>query len=282
MYCKRTHFCSGRKSQSHFSIWKQRGRAFVTSEDQKHCRNDHDYALNDHDYALNDHDYALNDHDYALNNHDYALNDHDYALNDHDYALNDHDYALNDHDYALNDHDYALNDHDYALNDHDYALNDHDYALNDHDYALNDHDYALNDHDYALNAASAKTFHNVVSQYLPDPVSDEGVYTVKIVLTICTCLSFIQEGQPYFCKHLHAVLATIYNCHGRLKLLELYFATVSKNPPRLSTVFPTICNTRGQGNVFSGIQSLMQIKNNRLRRVIYLNSYMILRNQLHR
>ena len=61
-----------------------------------------------------------------------------------------------------NNHDYALNDHDYALNNHDYALNNH--ALNNHDYALNAASANLLEH---LNTHAAKTFHHVVSLYLP-------------------------------------------------------------------------------------------------------------------
>ena len=125
------------------------------------------------------------------------------------------------------------------------------------------------DLDYALNAASviflehlktraAKTVHDVVSQYLPVPAPVEGVYIVNISpLTICTCISFIHKGRPYFCKHLHAVLATTNKCHDRLKLWELYFVIVSKIPPGLSTIF-TICNTRSRGNIFSGRQSVLQ------------------------
>ena len=71
-------------------------------------------------------------------------------------------------------------------------------------------------------------------------------------------LSFIHKGHPYFCKHLRAVLATTNKCHDRLKLLELYFATLSNILPDLSTLVPTICNTRGRGNVFSGKQSLLE------------------------
>ena len=54
------------------------------------------------------------------------------------------------------------------------------------------------------------------------------------------------------------MLATTKKCHHRLKLLELCFTTVSKIPPGFSALFPTICNTRGRGNIFSGIKSLLQ------------------------
>ena len=43
-----------------------------------------------------------------------------------------------------------------------------------------------------------KTFRDVVSQYLPVPAPDEGVYIVNIFLTICTCVCFVHKGQPYF------------------------------------------------------------------------------------
>ena len=96
---------------------------------------------------------------------------------------------------------------------------------NHHDYALNAASAKLLEH---VNTRAAKTFHEVVSQYLPVPAPDEGVYIVSIYLTICTCLSFIHKGQPYCCKYLHAVLATTNKCHDHLKLLELYFTTASK------------------------------------------------------
>ena len=53
------------------------------------------------------------------------------------------------------------------------------------------------------------------------------------------------------------MLVTTNKCHDHVKLLELYFATVSIIPLGLSALFP-ICNTRGRGNDFSGIQSLLQ------------------------
>ena len=125
-----------------------------------------------------------------------------------------------------------------------------------------DHAYSLNEASETLlsqlNASAAHTFHEVVAQYLPVPVPDEGIYIVNIFLTICTCLDFIHQGQPYFCKHLHAVQATINNCHDHLKLLELYFDTVAKIPSGLSTLFPLNSNICDRAYVFSGINCLLQ------------------------
>ena len=126
-----------------------------------------------------------------------------------------------------------------------------------------------NDHDYSLNAASqnllarlniqaVKMFHDVVVQYLPVLEPDDGVYIVNIFLNICTCTSFVQKGQPYFCKHLHAVLATTHDCFDHLKLLELYFTAVPKIPPGLIRFFPTRNNIQGC-NVFGSVKSLLQI-----------------------
>jgi hypothetical protein len=154
-----------------------------------------------------------------------------------------------------------------------------------------------NDHDYSLNAASqnllarlniqaVKMFHDVVVQYLPVLEPDDGVYIVNIFLNICTCTSFVQKGQPYFCKHLHAVLATTHDCFDHLKLLELYFTAVPKIPPGLIRFFPTRNNIQGC-NVFSSIKSLLQIshqatdleKKHAVNGDIYLNSFMIQQNQ---
>ena len=103
------------------------------------------------------------------------------------------------------------------------TLEDKKQCGNDHDYALNAASANLLEH---LNMRAAKTVHDVVSQYLPVPAPDEGVYIVNIYLAICTCLSFIHKGQPCFCNHLHAVLAATNKCHDHLTLLELYFTTV--------------------------------------------------------
>ena len=78
---------------------------------------------------------------------------------------------------------------------------------------------------------------------------------------------------------------TTHDCFDHLKLLELYFTTVPKIPPGLIRFFPTSNNIQGC-NVFSSVKSLLQISHqatdlekNMLRRVIYLNSFMILQNQ---
>ena len=65
---------------------------------------------------------------------------------------------------------------------------------NDHDYALTTTSANLLEH---LNIRAAKTFHDVVSQYLPVPAQDERVYIANTSLTMCTCLSLIHKGQLY-------------------------------------------------------------------------------------
>ena len=109
-----------------------------------------------------------------------------------------------------------------------------------------------------LNIQAVKMFHDVVVQYLPVLEPDDGVYIVNIFLNICTCETFVNKGQPYFCKHLHAALVTTHDCFDHLKLLQLYFIAVPKIPPGLIRFFPTRNNIQGC-NVFSSVKSLLQI-----------------------
>ena len=61
-----------------------------------------------------------------------------------------------------------------------------------------------------MNTRAAKAFYDGVSEYLPVPAPDKGAYIVNISLTICTCLSFIHKGQPYFVSiYMQSIMAEV-------------------------------------------------------------------------
>ena len=56
-------------------------------------------------------------------------------------------------------------------------------------------------------------------------------------LGICSCKSFISEGQPYLCKHLYAVHASRHNLKCEEKILNLGKYMVPTLTPYLAEYF---------------------------------------------
>ena len=72
------------------------------------------------------------------------------------------------------------------------------------------------------------------------PTNFNGHFICNVHLGICTCLHFINRGQPYYCKHLYACLSVIMGIKTTEdadinKLLDGYISRVPKVPEYLNS-----------------------------------------------
>jgi hypothetical protein len=58
-----------------------------------------------------------------------------------------------------------------------------------------------------FNTMATNIYRNELIRLLPSLPTDLKKYHItNLQLGVCTCTGFIVKGQPYFCKHLYALL----------------------------------------------------------------------------